>query len=165
MAEVERNRVRHTVVRGLLATTFFVIAPTVLFAQENASFLMHSGEPIAGQLIDMGGGGFTVLVAREERQVAVEDVAEIEFGDPGHPIGDGSQASPRSSTQGQAAVWLRDGDVVEGELYDIDGSRPLRITVRTSTGERQFSSAEIRKIVLADNTGALRGSIQGSSPR
>ena len=157
---------RHTGIRVLLAATIFVIGPTVLSAQERATLLMRSGDRITGQLIDMAGVGFTVVVAGDERQVPLDDVAEIEFGDQPHPVGDAGQAGARSGTENQPAVWLRTGDVIEGQLYDIDGSRPLRITLRTSTGERQFSSAEIRKIVLAASapTAGTSGRTQSETP-
>jgi hypothetical protein len=138
------DRALYSFLRGLVAATFFVMLPTVSFAQERATFLMRSGEQISGQLIDMGGVGFTVTVAGEERQLAEDEVAEIEFGDPDRSAGE----SAHQGSEGKPAVWLRSGEVVEGELYDIDGTRPLRITLRTKSGERQFSSAEIRKIVL-----------------
>jgi hypothetical protein len=91
----------------------------------------------------MNGIGFTMTVGGSDRQVPEEDVAEIEFDDLGRPVG-----SADSTTPPKPAVWLRNGDIVEGQLYDIDGGRPLRVTLKTSAGERQFSSADIRRIVL-----------------
>ena len=143
------NCVRFTAISGVLAATLLVTVPTVLSGQERATFLMRSGERISGQLIDMSGIGFTVAIAGEERQLAEDDVAEIEFGHPDRPVGAERDATGHADTRGKATVWLQNGDVVEGELYDIDGTRPLRITLSTKSGKSQFSSAEIRKIVLA----------------
>ena len=59
-------------------------------------------------------------------------------------------------SDGQQLLWLRNGDTVNGQLYDIGGTSPLRITFRTSSGEREFSSNEIGRIVLARPTAAWR---------
>lgn len=44
---------------------------------------------------------------------------------------------------------LRSGEAIPGQLYDISGSSPLKITVRTPSGERELSSSEIGHIVLS----------------
>jgi hypothetical protein len=161
MVEVQMNRAFHRLIRGAVAAAFFVILPTISFAQERATFLMRSGERISGQLIDMGGIGFTVTIAGEERQLAEQDVAEIELGDPDRPVGESAYQGARD----KPAVWLRSGDVVEGELYDIDGTRPLRITLRTKSGKSQFSSTEIRKIVLSASASTIGTTGTVASPQ
>ena len=48
-------------------------------AQENATFTLKSGERSSGQLIDLGGVGFTVRVNGQERQIRTNDVSVIDF--------------------------------------------------------------------------------------
>ncbi len=138
------------------------VAAGLAYAQENATLTLKSGERISGQLVDMGGVGFTVRVNGADRQIPTGDVAVIEFGG-----GDMSAADWAKVSGGQQLVWLRNGQTVEGSLYDIGGTQPLRITVKTSSGDREFSSSEVSRIVLArpNNTAAVAttGSASGSA--
>ena len=113
-------------------------------AQENATLFMRSGERLPVQLIDMGGIGFTIVVNGQERQVPVDDVAVIDFAG----VVPGGIDSERRLPDGQQTIWLRTGEAIDGQLYDISGSRPLRVTLKTGSGERQFSSSEIGRTVL-----------------
>ncbi len=49
---------------------------------------------------------------------------------------------------------LRNGQAIEGRLYDVGGTRPLRITVDTASGQRNFNSSEVAQIFLATPPGA-----------
>lgn len=138
---VKRSILAAFVVCGLAASTQ---------AQENATIITRSGEKLSAQLVDMGGGGFTVRVNGQERQIPANDVAVIDFTGGGE-LTDADWARVGS---GQA-VWLRNGQTVDGQLYDIGGTSPLRITLKTASGEREFSSAEIGRIVLARPTSAV----------
>jgi hypothetical protein len=113
-------------------------------AQENATLVLRSGEKITGQLVDYGGVGFTVRVSGQERQISPNDVAVVDF----TGGGDVSDAD-WSKAGGGPTVFLRNGQTVSGQLYDIAGTQPLRITFKTSGGDREFSSAEIARIVFA----------------
>ncbi len=106
---------------------------------------MRSGERLSAQLSDMGGVGFNVVVNGEERQIPVSDVAAIEFAGAADPP---PADVARQAADGRHTVWLRNGDVIEGQLYDIDGVRPLLITVKTEDGEIRLSSSDVRRIVL-----------------
>jgi hypothetical protein len=110
-------------------------------AQENATLVLRSGEKVAGQLVDMGGVGFTVRVNGQERQIATNDVSVIDF------TGNGD-VSEGDLNRGQA-LWLRNGQTVDGQLYDIAGTSPLKITLKTSSGDREFASSEVGRIVLS----------------
>jgi hypothetical protein len=68
--------------------------------------------------------------------------------------GDVSDADFAKVNRGQG-VFLRSGQTVEGQLYDISGTSPLKITLRTSSGDRDFSSSEIGRIVLARPSNAV----------
>ncbi len=134
----------------MLKRTFLALALVALAtagvaqAQENATLILKSGERVSGQLVDMGGAGFTVKVNGADRQIATNDVAVIDFG-----AADMSDADWAKISGGQQVVWLKSGQTVEGSLYDIGGTRPLRITFKTASGDREFSSSEISRIVLA----------------
>jgi hypothetical protein len=121
-----------------------LILTGVAQAQQNATLTLRSGARIDGQLVDLGGGGFTVRVNGTENQIPADDVAVIDF--TGGKMRDADWAR---LTEGQQLLWLKTGDTINGQLYDITGSSPLHITFKTSTGQREFSSAEILRIVLA----------------
>ena len=129
----------------------------VVRAQENATLTLQSGERINAQLVDLGGVGFTVRINGAERQIPTNDVAVIDF-----TGGTMSDADWSRIANGQQVVWLRNGDTINGQLYDIAGSSPLRITFKTSSGEREFSSGEIGRIVLARPNNAVATSGTGN---
>ena len=130
----------------------------VLQAQENATLTLKSGERISAQLIDLGGVGFTVRVNGQERQIPTNDVAVIDF--TGGTISNEDWAKVGS---GQHVTWLRNGEVITGNLYDIGGTSPLRITLHTSSGERVVGSNEITRIVLARTDAAASAGTSGSA--
>jgi hypothetical protein len=124
-------------------------------AQENATLTLKSGEKITAQLMDLGGVGFTVKVNGTERQIPTNDVAVIDFAG-----GTMTDADWAKFTEGQQVV-LKSGETVSGQLYDISGSSPLKITFKTASGEREISSNEINRIVLGrpSNAVATTGSL------
>ena len=66
--------------RTILALSVAALTFTgVMYAQESATLIMKSGERVAGQLMDLGGVGFTVRVNGQERQIPTNDVAVIDF--------------------------------------------------------------------------------------
>ncbi len=131
--------------RTFLALSLVALAATgIAQAQENATLILKSGERISGQLEDMGGVGFTIKVNGVDRQIPTNDVAVIDFGAADMTSEDWSKIS-----SGQQVAWLKNGQMVEGSLYDIGGSQPLRITFKTASGDRDISSSEISRIVLA----------------
>lgn len=117
---------------------------TLAQAQEQATLTLRSGERISAQIVDLGGVGFTVRVNGQERQIPTNDVAVIDF--TGAAMSD---ADWQKVTGGSHVVWLKSGEVISGQLYDIGGTSPLNITFRTAGGERQISSSDIGRIVLA----------------
>ena len=116
----------------------------VAHAQENATLTLRSGERISGQLLDHGGVGFTVKVNNEERRIPTNDVAVVEF-----TSGSPSNEDWARVTSGQHLLVLRSGETVVGQFYDIGGTSPLNIKFKTATGEREVSSNEISRILLA----------------
>ena len=139
--------------RALLLASSFVLAfavamPTV--AQQAATFVLRSGERLSGELVDMGGSGFQVRVGGASRQIPTGDVAVIDFS--------GSTTFPDSEVNqiqsGKHLIVLSSGQVVSGNLYDVGGTQPKRISVHTDTGNRDFGSNEIRRIYLARQSGS-----------
>lgn len=131
--------------RTILAAAAACALVVTTQAQESATLVLRSGEKVTGQLVDMGGTGFTVRVNGQERNVGTNDVAVIDF----TGGGDVPQEQLSRASGGTQTVWLRNGQSVDGQLYDIAGTSPLRITLKTSSGDREFSSSEIGRIVLA----------------
>lgn len=119
-------------------------------AQVNATIVSKSGERTTGQLLDHGGVGFTIRVNNEERRIPTDQVAIVEFSG-----GAMSAADWAKVAEGSHAIWLKSGEVVTGQFYDIGGTAPLNITLKTSSGDRQFSSNDIARIVLARTADAV----------
>jgi hypothetical protein len=143
--------------RTILALTVAVVTVVGVAAQENATLWLRSCERVSGQLIDMGGAGFAVRVNGQDRNIATNDVAVIDFTGGNMSDADWNRIG---SNQG---VMLRNGEIVQGQLYDIGGTSPLRITMKTSSGDREFSSNEIGRIVLARPTGNAPAGTTGAS--
>jgi len=146
--------------RTILALSVAALAVTgVAQAQENATLTMRSGERVSGQLVDMGGSGFAVRINGQERQIPTSDVAVIDFGG-----GGASDAELAKVTDGQQLLILKDGGTATGQLYDIGGTSPLKITFRTSSGDRDVSSSQISRIVLARPGGAASNPTASLAP-
>jgi hypothetical protein len=97
-----------SVVRRLfLAAGVAAVLAMPVRAQENATLMMRSGEKVSGQLIDMGGIGFTMRVNGEEREVPLAEVAAIDFlAGPPREAADGA----RLPAKGHHIIWLRTGE-------------------------------------------------------
>ena len=127
----------------------FLALALASFAAQSATVVLRSGERLAGELVDMGAGGFSVRVSGAMRRIPTGDVAVVDFG------GGGTFPSNEvSRIQGQHLVVLSNGQLVTGRLTDIGGSQPLRISVDTAGGRREFSSNEVRRIYLASPPGS-----------
>jgi hypothetical protein len=126
------------------------------YAQDSATLTLRSGEKVSGQLVDLGGVGYTVRVNGTERNIPQNDVSVIDF--TGGTMTDADWAKFTGSSQ----VVLRNGQVFDGSLYDIGGTSPLRLTIRTSNGEREVAANEVARIVMSRPENAVATS--GSNP-
>ena len=118
--------------------------PAAAQAQNSATFVMTSGEKLAVQLVDLGAGGFTVRVNNQERKIPTNQVAVIDF------MGtDMTDADWAKFNAGSHAVVLRNGETVNGRLFDIAGTTPKKIIIKTDSGSREFSATEIGRIVMS----------------
>jgi hypothetical protein len=145
--------------RMILATAAACVLAVGIQAQEGATIVLRSGEKVTGQLVDMGGAGFAVRVNGQDRNIGTNDVAVIDF------TGNGD-LSDADWSKVSSGVLLRNGQAVSGQLYDIGGTSPLRISLKTDSGDREFSSQEVGRIVLArpSNAVATSGTTTASTP-
>jgi hypothetical protein len=132
---------KRTVLSAFCAAALLVTGTA--YAQESATLTLRNGDKVSGQLMDLGGVGYTVSVNGTERHIAQNDVAVIDFG--GGSMSDADWAA----FNGTSKVILRNGQSFDGSLYDIGGSSPLRLTIRTANGEREVASNEVARIVIA----------------
>lgn len=145
---------RTIIALAVAATAYLGIAQ----AQESATITLRSGERIQGQLLDHGGVGFTVRVNGQERQIPTNDVAVIEFGG-----GTMSNEDWAKVSSGQHLLVLRSGETISGSLYDIGGTTPLVLKFRTGSEQREISSNEVTRLVMArPETAATTGGGTGN---
>jgi len=126
------------------------LAGTAL-AQQSATITLRSGERMSAQLMDLSGVGYTVQVNGQERQIPANDVSAIDFSG-----GTVNNADWDKVSGGGQVLMLRSGETITGQLVDIGGSSPLRLTFRTPSGERDFSSNDVARIIMSrpNNAGA-----------
>jgi len=120
-------------------------------AQQPATLLLNSGERISGDLVDLGGVGFTINVNGTERRIPTGQVVVIDFA--GDARNFPSTELSKLGNDGQAVV-LGSGEVLQGKLDDIGGTHPLRLTVNLSSGgSRDYTSNDVRRIYLSRPAG------------
>ena len=144
-------------VLGALCVAALLVTGTAQ-AQENATLTLRSGESVSGQLVDLGGVGYTVRVNGQERQIPQSDVAVIDF--TGGTMSDADWAKFTGTQQ----VVLRNGQTLDGQLYDIGGTTPLKLTVKTSGGDRELSSSEVARVIIAKPSNAVATTGTASTP-
>ena len=146
---------KRTVLSAFCAAAMLVTG--VAYAQNSATLTLRSGEKVSGELIDLGGVGYTFRVNGADRQIAQNDVAVIDF--TGGTMSDADWNKFTGTTQ----VVLRNGQTIDGQLYDIGGRNPLRLTIKTPSGDRELSSNEVSRIVMARPENATTGTT-GATP-
>jgi hypothetical protein len=148
---------KRTVISAFCAAAILVTGAA--YAQDSATLTLRSGEKVSGQLVDLGGVGYTVRVNGNERQIPQKDVSVIDF--TGGTMSDADWAKYTGST----VVVLRNGQTIDGQLYDIGGTSPLRLTIKTGNGEREIASNEVARIIISrpENAVATSG-IGATSP-
>src|SRR5437762_5134877 len=148
------DMLKRTVFSAICAAALLVAG--AVYAQDSATLTLRSGEKINGQLVDLGGVGYTVRVNGSERQIPQNDVAVIDF--TGGTMSDADWAK----FSGPSVVVLRNGQTVNGSLYDIGGTSPLKLTIRTADGDREIASTEVARIIMARPENAVATS--GTNP-
>jgi hypothetical protein len=124
-------------------TLFSLTTALPICAQEMATLALRNGERPSGELIDLNGSGFTLRINGQDRQFPAGDVAAVEF-----VVGPLPADAQAKVNAGQPIVLLRNGQVIEGRLTDVGGTRPLRLTVDTSSGQREFTSNDVAQLHL-----------------
>lgn len=122
---------------------FSLMTAVPLQAQEVATLALRNGERPSGELIDMNGSSFFLRVNGQDRQFSIGDVSAVEF-----VVGAPPADAQNRINAGQPVVVMRSGQVIEGRLSDIGGTRPLRLTIDTPSGERQFTSSDVAQIYV-----------------
>ena len=121
----------------------------LLHAQEPSTVVLKSGERISCELIDMNASGFAVRVNGQDRNIGVGDVAAVEFA-----VGPIPADAQNRINAGQPVVVMKNGQVLEGRLSDVGGTRPLRLTIDTPSGQRDISSNDVAQVHLARGASA-----------
>jgi hypothetical protein len=115
-------------------------------AQESATLLLKSGERVSGQLIDLGGSDFTLRVNGQERRVPVDQVAVVDLTGQANSL----PSSEASKAESGGLIVLRNGQTINGRLYDIAGANSSNFTVNTADGQqRQLNASEVSRIYFA----------------
>jgi hypothetical protein len=127
-------------------------------AQTSATLVLRSGDRVQGDLVDMNSSAFTMRVSGQERKVPVDDVSVVEFSGGGSV----SDADWNRVSGDKHIAWLRNGQTVEGRLYDVAGTSPKKLLFKTDSGERELSSNEVSRIALARPSSGSAGT-SGSS--
>jgi len=120
------------------------VMATAAAAAPPVTLVLKSGEKVRGNLVDLGGGGYTIRVGGADQNIAAADVAVIDF--TGAPF---RAAELDRVRQGQALAVFHSGDVFEGRLIDIGGTDPLRMTFSTPGGNRDVNSSELSRVYLS----------------
>src|SRR3954464_15908736 len=96
---------KRTVLSAICAAAMFV---TSAYAQAGATLTLRSGEKVTGDLVDLGGVGYTIRVNGSERQIPQNDVAVIDF------TGGTMTDADWSSFTGTSQIVLRSGEKING---------------------------------------------------
>ncbi len=143
----------------LVMTALGVCGTVAVMAQEQATLVLINGQRISGELVDMNGSGFAMRVNGQDQNYGMADVAVVEFAGGGVP----ADAQAKVSA-GQPVVVLRNGQTIDGRLTDVGGTRPLRLTIDTGGGSRDYSSSDVARIYLR-NPGNQAVATSGQQPQ
>jgi len=110
-------------------------------AQESAVIVLRSGERVNASVVDLNAQGFHVRVNGTDRFIQPAEIAAISF------AGDLGDNDWNLLQEGNAVLVLRNGQTVVGELYDIGGTTPLRITMRVAGQDRDIPSNQVARIM------------------
>lgn len=131
-------------------------AASVLMAQAGVTLHMRNGDAVQATLIDLRAGGFEVRVGNDTRMVPKDQVAWVDFGGSVNV----AAAALNSISGGTHLVVMKNGDTVLGNWDDVGGTTPLRLSFKTATGDRDFTSNDVARIYMVrpgGNTGIATG--------
>ncbi len=148
-------------IRRVFLAAVLMTGGAVLFAAQNATFVLKNGERVSGILGYNGSYDVSLNVNGQERKFPWGEIAIIAFV-PGDPLAAELRQVPESDNAPELErhlIVMRDGSIVRGKLYNIsrDGGT---ITIDTTTRERRdISSNSIARIYLG---GAAARSVYNS---
>jgi hypothetical protein len=128
---------------GLGIGLFSLLTVLPVGAQEVATLALRNGERPSGELVDMNASGFVLRINGQSRSFGAGDVAAVEF-----VVGPVSAEAQAKINAGQPFVVLRNGQLIDGRLTDVGGTRPLRLTIATSTGSRDLTSSDVAQVYV-----------------
>jgi hypothetical protein len=137
----KRSRAGLRIGIGLVGLVSLLTLP--LDAQETATLALTNGERPSGDLLDLNGSGFWLRVNGQDRAFPLAQVSVVEF-----VVGPVSGDAQAKINAGLSFVILRSGQLVDGRLNDIGGTRPLKITIDTPGGPRDFTSSDVAQIYV-----------------
>ncbi len=126
---------------GLGIALATLLTALTMQAQEVATLALRNGERPSGELLDLNASGFWLRINGQDRAFPSADVSAVEF-----VVGPVPAEAQARINEGRPFVLLRNGQVVDGRLSDLGGTRPLRITIDTPGGAREFLSTDVAQI-------------------
>lgn len=126
-------------------------------AQEVATLVLRDGQRPSGALVDLNASGFILRSNGQDRAFPAGDVVVVEFAGGGPP----AEAHSRIAA-GQSFIVMRSGQIIDGRLTDIGGTHPLRVTIDTNGGTRDFTSNDVAQVYLYG--GSRAGAVAEAAP-
>ncbi len=146
---------------GVSVGLFSLLTVLPIQAQEVATLAMKNGERPSGELVDMNASGFVLRIGGQERSFPTSDVRAVEF-----VVGQVSAEAQNKINAGQPFVIMRSGQLIDGRLTDVGGSRPLRLTIENGGGSRDINSNEVAQVwVNPAPSAASSGGSTATTPR
>lgn len=152
------GEMRNRYFRAVLGVALVMAWMGIMQAQERSTVVLKSGERVSGDLIDLNASGLWLRIDGKDSAVNPSDVARIEFS--GGQLSADAQARLGS---GQQLVLLKDGQVIQGRLADISGSRPLRLTFDTPSGQRELNSSDVAQVYMSAQGGQQQAAAPGQA--
>lgn len=134
-------------------------ATSVLMAQAGVTLHMRNGDTMSVTLVDLKAGGFEVRVNGDDRMIAKDQVAWVDFGGSVNV----TNAALNTISGNNHLVVMRNGDTLSAEWFDVGGTSPLRLAFKTSGGDRDIPSNEVARIYLSRPAGAGGGTGGGGA--
>ena len=111
--------------RFALAAAFALAAMTLISAHADVTFVMKSGERVAGTFSYNHTDHYQLIVSGRQRDWPSNDIALIEFA-PGDPTAEEVNRLPTSSDPPELerhTIVLRNGQMLRGKIWDFQGDR------------------------------------------
>ncbi len=134
-------------------------ATSVLTAQQSVTMHMRNGDAVPVTLVDLKAGGFEVRMNNEERMIAKDQVAWVDFGGSVNV----TPAHIDRINGNNHLVVFKNGDTLSAEWFDVGGTSPLRLAFHTSGGDRDIMSNEVARIYLSRPANAGLGTGAGGA--